>query len=245
MSSLFNHFRASRARLLGLAVGLLALAGCGTTVNVGGPQAGDGGSDHAVPRKDAAPGKDASADRRKPGEDGGAKQESGGADATSGAPDSSSPNPCGDAGVTFQLAYDGLMCLGTVCGEEWLSIVDSNDASVPILPGILPCSQCDWCAQQPTSCYHSCPIVPPIAGPETFLWNGQIHPFSACDGGQACTTSACAVPGAYVATMCVHAPGDDGGDDGCFVSPKPPPTCKTFSFQWPPSQEDETVTWSP
>ena len=68
---------------------------------------------------------------------GGTRPEAGRADATSDGPDSA-PSPCGDAGVTFQLKYDGLLCLGSVCSENWLSIVDSNDASVPFYSSLPP-----------------------------------------------------------------------------------------------------------
>jgi hypothetical protein len=181
------------------------------------------------------------------GEDAGhTKPETGPAtrDAVGAAPDSSAP--CADAGIAFQLLYDGPICLGSVCGEDWLSIAGPADASVSFLPGFVQCSECAQCEKQPNSCYNGCPIPPASPGPLSFSWNGQIHPFSTCPGGEVtCTTSSCATAGAYTATMCLHLPVADAGLEGCNVGPQPQPTCKTFSFTWPPSQGGETVTWTP
>lgn len=154
---------------------------------------------------------------------------------------------CGDAGagVTFQLQYGGLLCPGSVCGENWLSISDSNGAPVAFLPGLIQCSDCGKCEQQPESCYLGCPISPPYAGPEALVWNGGVYPSSTCGNGMGCTTSSCAPPGTYTATMCLHAADGDGGEDACDFAQQPAPDCKTFTFQWPPDRAGTTVTWSP
>jgi hypothetical protein len=153
---------------------------------------------------------------------------------------------CGDAaaGITFQLQYDGLLCLGSVCGEDWLSITDSSGSPVPFLPGLIQCSDCGRCEQQPDSCYLGCPLQPPTTGPETIVWNGGVYPSSTCGNGTGCTTSSCAASGTYTATMCLHAATGDGGEEGCAVAQNPAPDCKSFSFQWPPDQAGETISWS-
>ena len=96
------------------------------------------------------------------------------------------------AGVTFQLQYDGLICPGSVCGENWLSLSDSGGVSVPFLPGVIQCSQCARCEQQPDSCYLGCPIAPASAGPLSLVWSGGVYPSSTCGNGIGCTTSSCA-----------------------------------------------------
>jgi hypothetical protein len=153
---------------------------------------------------------------------------------------------CGDAGagVTFQLQYDGVLCLGSVCGENWLTVSDSSGATVPFLPGLIQCSQCGQCEKQPDSCYLGCPIQPPAAGPLSIVWNGGVYPSSTCGNGTACTTSSCAAPGTYTATMCLHAASGDGGENACDFAQQPPANCKTFTFQWPPDRA-ETIAWSP
>jgi hypothetical protein len=173
-------------------------------------------------------------------------------DGTSGSGDAGADTLVGDAavedagvGVTFQLEYDGLLCRGSVCGENWLSIADSNGASVPFLPGLIQCSDCVACDQDPESCYLGCPIPPPSAGPETLVWNGGIYPASTCTGGMSCTTSAVAAAGTYTATMCFHPAGADGGYVACGVATQGAPNCKSFVFQWPPGEADKTITWSP
>ena len=148
------------------------------------------------------------------------------------------------AGVTFQLQYDGLICPGSVCGENWLSLSDSGGVSVPFLPGVIQCSQCARCEQQPDSCYLGCPIAPASAGPLSLVWSGGVYPSSTCGNGIGCTTSSCAAPGTYTATMCLHAAGGDGGQDACDFAQQPPVRCKTFTFQWPAGKA-ETVAWSP
>ena len=154
---------------------------------------------------------------------------------------------CGDAGpgVTFQLEYDGLLCLGSVCGENWLTIADSNGTAIPFLPGVIQCSECSRCDQQPNSCYLGCPISPPYTGPESIVWSGGVYPSSTCGDGTGCTTSSCAPPGTYTATMCLHAATGDGGEDACDFAQQPKVPCKSFAFQWPPGPAATTVTWSP
>jgi hypothetical protein len=224
--------RRSKTAPLGILVLASLLAGCG-----GAEQAAtatsDGGGGRDETRTDGAATKADTGHTGTP------------VDAGRRAADSASASPCGDAGIAFELQYDGSLCLGSVCGEDWLSIADEHDAAVPFVADFLQCSDCAQCAQQPDSCYLACPIVPPSPGPESFEWNGQVYASSTCSTGQGCTTASCAAPGTYTATMCVHPPGGDGGSDGCFVSPKPAPTCKTISFQWPPSQPGATVAWSP
>jgi hypothetical protein len=168
-----------------------------------------------------------------------------GGDASAGDTGSTS-DPCADAGtgVTFQLQYDGLVCPGSVCGENWLSISDGSGAGVAFLPGLIQCSQCGRCEQEPQSCYLGCPIAPASPGPLSFVWNGAVYPSSTCGNGTGCTTSSCASPGTYTATMCLHAAGRDGGEDACDFAQQPPVDCKTFTFQWPPDRA-VTLAWSP
>ncbi len=167
-------------------------------------------------------------------------------DAGSDAPDSG--HPCGDIGITFLLNYSGILCPGSVCSEDWLSITGPDDASVPALAGfpMVPCSECGECEANPANCLSECPILPGSAGPWSFVWNGQTHPTSMCPSGSqySCTTDSCATPGAYTATICAHTPAAEAGTEGCDTV-QPQPTCKTLSFQWPPTQSGETVSWTP
>ena len=155
------------------------------------------------------------------------------------------PTPCGDAGVSVKLMYDGGICIGSVCSEDWLSIAGPNDASVPFLRGLIPCSSCAECERDRTIATTDAPSQGRL--PVRCRSRGTARPSRPrrVRAAGLPVRRHRAQPPAPTPRRCASIcprpkPASRGATLRC-----PCPTCKTFSFTWPPSQAGATVTWSP
>jgi hypothetical protein len=125
------------------------------------------------------------------------------------------------------------------CAGTWLSILAADGSELSLVYGCVPdCSHC-----QPVSCPLICAVPTPFdSAGEHMSWDGTFVEHLTCGASIACTHSACAPAGNYVARMCVYAElpaASSGPPTTCEGTSNP--TCVDVPCVWPPPSGASSV----
>lgn len=138
------------------------------------------------------------------------------------------PLECSPFGIRFNLTVEGSspVYFGGPQGQWldswgcpwWLAIAPVGGAAFNLAKG---------------GCDTSCPAFrPEPPTPQSYTWDGTYYPYIS-DASENldsdCDTPVCAPAGEYFARLCVADGQRDAG------APERPPTCKQFTFTWPPT----------